>query len=722
MPSLSISPPPKQPGGSGSMSNTVQNIEAKIKAYKTYKEIASSYDDLSKSVGDSATDAIGQTATQLDKIKDQQKRFQRDSTTSMDNLLGFLDGTRGSGSQTMKYLRKAVLEAASKIEPKMVSIVKDQTIKALGCSQEQTYKGVSPVLPDGTPSEIGTIPPLSELPQATGIYIPVQSIDFFSNLKNSPESKVGKIYYEKADPSADDKFRPYGGDEPFPMNKQLYQLMDSQNVDKSFSQINGKTYLGKSGQNLFDVQYTTTNSFGVTGDYYRMVLIDRIDENGKVQNNVGEFISDYYSTIKLIDTTDITSQLVNILSGAVSIKGQIGVGEIENQSNFSIIVQRILGLCFDSRSEIDVSGVAKIPELDGVDDSFFELTEVDLRNIEINISNIQNGVMEFEDCENVKLPVDYEALTDELVNLRDSDMTIEHQVSAMESIIDSISQNPDWNLPPNFNASVAIDKNVIKKIPMAIAAGVLTPKTLLPLYTLLAVVQSGATYTYNQNVTSVNQQVGGVNNGINTTNTSIRDITNSANTITSEVSNVVTSGADFLKKYKTFSTEVISKINEEFLKVLFEILKRDIVNLISSIIVRTVSERYKKKMAMILKLIQIAMIIAQLVQDYRKCKSLLDNILLLLNMINGLAKPQKEIPLPLLALSSMLPGISPTNMTIGAIEGLQAIGAPTGPMPDGSPNLMMIYNLVSNTSIVSDITENGKVESIGIGTQIGKLI
>jgi hypothetical protein len=712
MPTLSNSAPQKPSGDSGSLSNTAQVIESKIKSYKTYKEVSGAFNDLSKSAGNSASNAIGKTATQLDKIKDQQKRYLRDATTSMDNLLGFLDGTRGSGSSTMKYLRKVVLEAAAKIEPKMVSIVKDQTLKTLGCSQEQTYKGVSPVLQDGTPSPLGTIPPLSQLPQATGIYIPVQSIDLFYNLKNSPQSKVGQIYYEKAEPSGDDKFRPYGGDEPFPMNKQLYQLMDSQNVDKSFNQINGKNYQGKSGQNLFDFVYTTTNSFGVTGDYYRMVLIDRFDENGKIQNNVGEFISDYYSTIKLIDTTDITSQLVNLLSGAISIQGQIGIGEIENQSKFSLIVQRILGLCFDSRREIDVSGIAKIPELDGVDDSFFELTEVDLRNIEINISNIQNGVMEFEDCENVKLPVDYESLTDELINLRDSELTIENQVSAMESIIDSISQNPDWNLPPNFNAIVAIDKNVIKKIPMAIAAGILTPKTLLPLYTLLSVVQSGATYTYNQNITSANTFV-------NSANT----FSSSANTVTSEISNVVTSAADFLKKYKTFSTEIISKINEEFLKVLFEILKRDIINLVSSIIVDTVADRYKKKMAMILKLIQIAMLVSQLVEDYRKCKSLLDNILLLLNLISGIVRPQREIPLPLLLLSSMLPGISGTEMTIGSIAGLQGAGMPTGPMPDGSPNLMMVYNLVSNNSTVSNIAENGKVETIGPGgLSIGKFI
>jgi hypothetical protein len=44
-------------------------------------------------------------------------------------------------------------------------------------------------------------------------------------------------------------------------------------------------------------------------------------------------------------------------------------------------------LCFDDRREIDVSGVAKVAELDGVDDSFFELNEIDLRNIDSEISN-----------------------------------------------------------------------------------------------------------------------------------------------------------------------------------------------------------------------------------------------------------------------------------------------------------------------------------------------
>jgi hypothetical protein len=374
-------------------------------------------------------------------------------------------------------------------------------------------------------------------------------------------------------------------------------------------------------------------------------------------------------------------------------------------------------LCFDSRREIDVSGVAKVAELDGVDDSFFELTEIDLRNIEVAVSNIQNGVMEFEDCDNVKLPVDADSLIEQLVDLRDniSGQTISDQVAALEAIIDSISQNPDWSvsIPNNFNVAVAIDTNVIKKIPLAVASSVLSPKVLLPLYTLLSVVQSGATYTYNQAVTSANTATSNVNTAVG----------NAGSDIGASASNVVTNGTEFLKTFKTFSVQVISRINAEFLEVLFEILKRDIINLISSIIQDAVKSRIAKKYAMILRLIQIALVVSQLISDYRKCKSLLDNILLLLNLVGQSLGLKREIPLGLLALSGLLPGISPEKMTASAIEALQALGIPTGGLPDGSPNLMLQFNMASNKGISTNIAEDGKIEGIGLGGPVtGKFI
>ena len=674
------------------INSTQESIQSKIDSYKTYREISQSEKSLLGKLGNSATEATSKISSQLDKVSEFQKRFQRDPPNSMDQLLGFLGQTQGNGSATLRYLRSKILQAAAQIEPKMADILKKETINALGCSVEQTYNGVT--------SESLSLQPIPLRPQQEGIYIPVNSVDFFSNLKQSPQTNFGKVYYEKEDPSADSTFRPYGGPIPFPMNKQLFNLMTSDNKDRSYSQINGNYYLGKSGQKLFDMQYTQTNSFGVTGDYYRVFLIDRDDGQGNITNNVGEFISDYYSTIKIVDSVDIGAQIVNLISGAMNIDTQVGFGELNNQSRFGLITARILGLCFDERREIDVSGVSKVGELDGVDDSFFELNEIDLRNIEVEISNVQNGIMEFEDCDNIQLPVDSVALVSQLIEFRNnlSGETSEQQAENIGRIIDTISDNPSWSLtaPANLNVKISIDKSVIKKIPLAVAAGVLTPKNLLPLYTLLSVVESGATYTYNQAVTEINE-----------TTAPITEFGNQAANIGAQGSNIVNSGEDFLKKFKTFSIQVISQINAEFLQVLYEILKKDIVNLVSEVIKDVEKSAKLKQYTMIIRLVQIALVVSQLVFDYRKCKRLLDNILLLFNLIGQTARI--SIPQPLLALADLLPGTSPERASINVIEGLQKVGIPTGTLPDGSPNLMGLYDLISKRGSEKEEAENGKV-------------
>ena len=702
------------------VTNADEKINSRISALKTSVDVLKSEKDLKKSVGDSFQKAQETITSQLDKIKDLQKRFQREPPNSLDQLLNFLGETRGKNIATLKYLRRKILDTSSAMEPKMIAILKEESIKALGCSQEQTYKGNNPSL--------FQIQPLSTIPQGPNdgfLYIPVQSVDFFSNLKNSPDSQIGKTYYEKPEPTADPIFRPFGGIETFPMNKQLNKLMESSNLGRSMNQILGKDYAGVSGQPLFDVQYTLNNGLGISGNFFRVALIDRVDNSGNTVNKVGEFIADYYSTIKVMDNVDVTAQLVNIISQAINIKGEVGFGELDKQSRFALIVQRILGLCFDNRREIDVSGIAKIGELDGVDESFWELNEIDLRNIEQTIANVQKGVIEFEDCENVKLPVDAENLIEQLIQFRDfTASTVEQQIQTTEEILDSISQNPEWSalIPSNFNVGIAINQQIIKKIPLAIAAAVLTPKVLLPIFTVMAITQSAATFTYNQAVTSANTQI-----------TSANTLIASANTMQTQIgqegSNIITSGEDFLKKWKTFSIAMLSRINEEFLKTLYEVLKKDILGLIAVIIQDIEKSKKLKKYAIILRLLELTIIVARLINDYKRCKSLLSSILLLLNLINGIGKKpliggRQDIPLPLLLAASLLPGFSPERATINFIEKLQELGIPTGVLPDGSPNLMLLYNLMTNKAIDEERAANEKIRVVLDSpiTAVGKAI
>jgi hypothetical protein len=400
----------------------------------------------------------------------------------------------------------------------------------------------------------------------------------------------------------------------------------------------------------------------------------------------------------LIDPVDVAAVLVNVVSGAISIQSNLSAQEINENSKFALIVQRILGLCFDNRREIDVSGVSKIAELDGVDESFYELTEVDLRNIDIRISNIQNGVMEFEDCDNVKLPVDTDTLVNELIKFRENSdsLSLDEQVDAISNILDTIYQNPEWQplLPTNFNVEVAVNKDILKQIPIAVASAILSPKVLFPILTLMQVVEGQAKNTYNQNVTSANT------------------IVQSGNTTLGLVDNIINNSTDFLKVFRSFSIEVISKVGAIFIKTLYEILKKDLLALIGAVIADISKSQRLKKYAIILRLIGIILIVAELIGDYRRCKSLVTEILLLLRTIFGVT--DGTIPLPLLLFTQFLPGTSPERATINTIELLQSVGIPTGTLPDGSPNLMGVYNLMTHRGSDKEESDNGKVEGIVI--------
>ena len=115
---------------------------------------------------------------------------------------------------------------------------------------------------------------------------------------------------------------------------------------------------------------------------------------------------------------------------------------------------------------------------------------------------------------------------------------------------------------------------------------------------------------------------------------------------------------------------------------------------------------------MILKLIQLLLLIAQFISDWRKCKSVIDEILWLLKIAT--TGWGGEIPLPLLFASQLLDGYSESRAFIGAIEELQKLGIPTGPLPDGSPNLDVLKMLGQMKSMAKEEAENGKVQ-IAVG-------
>jgi hypothetical protein len=603
-----------------------KKIQDKVTATRNYNELKTQYDDTRKQAGEAFEKKKAAVTGQLGKIKEQTKRYQKEIKNQFEQLLDLANTTGGKGSGSPSYIKKLLITAIKNIEPKLSQIALEESINAVGCDQQQAYNGNSTY------------------------YIKVKSVDLLNILTLDPKTE-GKPLYEK-DPILVQNY-------PFSMNKELYQLIQT---GQPYSVDNGQNYIGQSGQDLFDIQYVDQNLAGETGPWFKVTLSNRV--NGV--NKVGTFLVDYYKTIKITEPTNMMASIMESLSGAVSMSVGAGVGQVEDQSKFDLLIQRILGLCFDNRSEIDVSGIAKVPELDGVDETFFEFTDIDLRKVEQRVTNIKNKVIELEECDNILLPVDFPAVIAQINNLNLIDNNSDF-INAADNLTQVLADNPQWGAGIQTNAQAALNFNFIKLIAQGIAGAFLTPKVLLPIYVMLKAIGQ-------------------------------------------ETTDAIKGFVDFVKQFKKFAINFISKIGALFVQELFELIKRDIILLIQRVISDIVKEKIDKRISMILKLIQLLLIVASFISDWRKCKSVVDELLALLDLITSSLGFGSQIPLPLLFASQLLDGYSESRAFVGAIEELQKIGVPTGALPDGSPNLDVLGKFGQMKAMAKEDSDNNKVQ------------
>ena len=604
------------------LSNALNSIDDKIKSSKTFVQVQQDGKKLQQQIENNLEQAKEKTTTSVNKLKDQKKRYQRQVKTQIDNLLSIVQFNMGSGPSTMNYIKSKFIEIGIRIGPKISPILLQESIKALGCSQQQAFD------------------------TSQAIYIKVKSSDLQNLLKRNPNDPVAAVAYEKKPPAA--------GALPYSMNREMWDRLQQVNTPVDF--------YGASAQKQFEISYVQQDGNGVSGDFYKIVLSNKVTG----VNTVFDFLVDYYSAIKIVDINNLFQQLMDLICGAMSIEASIGTGEIDIKNKFALMIQRILGLCFDSKKEIDVTGNSKVAELDGIDESFFDFTDIDLRYIDQITSNIKLGVVEFEECQNVKLPVDSTTILNGLLKFNDA-KDIEAEKKIATGLVDLLTDNPEWKLklPNSVDIKLACDLSFLTNLPKAIMLALLSPKIVLPLLIM-------------------------------------------AKAIGQSIGDTILSLMDFMKAFKTYVIALMSKIGGIFVKELFEIIKKDIKKLMSDIIVDIMKEKAAKRIYMILRLIELILLIARFIDDWRKCKSVLDEILAILKSISGMIG--MSLPPFLVAASQILPGHSSSRAFMNAIEEFQKLGLPTGQMPDGTPNLMLqsLFSGMKGTQKEED--ENGKVQ------------
>jgi hypothetical protein len=623
-------------------------LKARIKAIDTYNEISRSTTELTNQQQSNLEVSADLTLSPLSQLSEQRKRYQRQVQTQLgklleiDNLIPEDRFTGKTPNGVTSFIKDAFSEALDEIKSRIPQIIVDEMIKELGCSQEQTYDAVI------------NNPNFS----LQGIFVPVESVDLFGFLKESTGSTIGKLFYEKNPIQVQNK--------KFSMNRELYRRIQKENL--SYSNDYGVNYLGSSLQNLFDVTYVTQDDQGNQGAFFKVNLINRTDN----KNLIGQFITDYINSIDIVDTKNIQLQIFDFLFGLVSVNLNLGVGEINDKAYFQRILNRIMGLCFDSTEEINVSGIAKVAPLDGVDQSFFELTDVDLRIIESEISNIKLGVFEYIDCTNIKQPLNDNEVLDNLLRLLDVD---DNNTAANTVILnETLETIKDKTIGPKFALGASIDQDAIEKLPQALYAAVLSPKVLLPFMIMVKALEA-------------------LKN--NTQNSLLREVYDLQS---------------FMKSFPNFNIQVASKISATFVGILREIIIRDIKKLTKRIAGDLRKELNKKRLLQTKSLLALSILLTQIVPDLRKCKSVIDSIIEIVEL--ALRGGRFDTPEVALLFSDFRSGFSDTRAMLETIAQMQSYGIPTGPMPDGSPNLWLLSVKAQIEGTERERTQNSKTQQV----------
>ena len=615
---------------SADLQNSYEEANNKLKAFKSYAEAKQGIDKAIKKTQNQTQPDFDKSKFEIDQAEIERK-IKKKVQGQFEQLIGLLASSRGSGNGTGAFLIKKFVRTTKVLAKKLPDILIEEVIKSLGCNLEQTV-----------------------VPQ--DIYIRTSSIDLFKLLTMSPLTNPGKLMYETESISA--------GIVPRPTNKILYER--TQNPDQFFSTQYGQNYLGYSTNPLFDIAWTETYS-GISEGWYVVRLVNKPSVAPGTPIRVTDFITDYYKSQKIIDFKALITNLMEAIFGIVSIKLRFGTTTIDDNTKFGLLVQRILGLCFDEDQEISVAGQSKTPVLDDTTDSFFQITNVEQGIIDQRTSQIQRGVVSFETCDNIELPV----LTDEIFEILNDIQFIEdgdNFENSLNTIVNQLSNNPNWSLQFPFpdQLKITLEFDFVKKISLAVVSTVLSPKIILPLITMIKAL--GLQY-----------------------DESLKGLSN------------------FTQQNKELMKNLVSRIGAEFIRTLFLEIKKDIRNLARAIIVDITKDDQATLYVMIERLVGIALAISSIVKDFRRCKSVIDAILQLFSL---LPSNQGRIPAPLLLLSSLLPGSSPTRAFINGIENMQRLGLPTGSNLDGTPNLELqsVFGLMK--SIDRESKENGKLDGL----------
>tara|TARA_R110000824_G_scaffold56198_1_gene154036 strand:- start:2967 stop:5102 length:2136 start_codon:yes stop_codon:yes gene_type:complete len=571
----------------------------------------------------------------------------------------------------LRVLNKIIRESIIATIPKIDDILFEEIIAAFNCDLSMLV----PVDGDGLNGPI---------------VLNISQVDQLKQLFNDPASDVGKFMYEQF-PLSGSLYPP--GPVSYPVNRFLRDITFNGGVSVVAGGPgvpgNKQTIYGRSGRALFDIE-ALNNQFTIW-PYYKdepgnaqyvsapaLVNATQGPIVGATKFTFVELLKDYFGNVRLIEIQNFLGALMEILTGFMSVRNKnFSIEDMLGLQKLMASVNKMLESCDGMDMHTSTDAVNALSELHD-DDSFFEFTAEESRNIDIEVQKKSQNVISLLSCGVVDIPVDNEIL-DEGVDSILASFNQDEQMKEFDLVLQKFAATSakkygfeidlgSISLP----AEIDFKENLIKKLPQILLYCVLNPKAVLPIVlTAKLLNQNGA----------------------------------------------IPSGIDmFAKIFKRVIIRVVKAFLAEVAKRILALVKEILLRYIRDLIKRKLDEMNKKKVRMIAKLIEILFPLIIALQEAKTCKEIY-NILLA-----ALAANMPDIPFGvppfLVSAAKLRPGTSALGTFEKLIDKLQDHGIPIGDMPDGSPNLFMLSQFSLIQAQEDEKTDNAAGQGVIVEGQV----
>lgn len=432
------------------------------------------------------------------------------------------------------------------------------------------------------------------------VTIAPNEFDFLNVLTVDPSSSIGQIVYENS-------FQVTGKEKA---NRKLFETFGG--ADYQFDSINNNT--------LF------TMNWNPSSQYYNVSGLTQ----GSPTTYVGDFFSDYYSTIEMPDITGITKNAM-----AMVLQGGDGDNPMFQKSlnDLNRLLSKLFSICGNSKQlekPLKENATDQFNETDEDVEFYFDFNNVE--GIDIDDESARHRkVLRFKDCNNFEIPVNNSVMEDFIYLLNKKSLNDVVNITLNRTSLDAFDQS-DSSIPSiNFNLSLM--NNFILSLPKALIMSVMTPKMFLPIVMIYKLFKSGAS--------------------------------------------TVIEIKDLMKKLSKMFWNIVKELFWKFMREFWRLIKIDLLSFVSSIAKTILKNKYKRYLAIVTSLISLLKKLLE--QNIDNCYDLFNMIL---STINGSLRGGRanSVPAMLLSFSSLSAGYSQDRAYMNICERLESAGVSLAPL------------------------------------------